>query len=114
MDGITAWFNQILDRLGAYVDPSTSAALLRFLFEEQNRLGTGRERITRVLAIIEGLMEHGPMNQETLGSSLSVVANMPEAQRLVEWSNAVASAHCAIASTKTIRLRRPLDTLRTD
>jgi hypothetical protein len=78
---------------------STSATLLRFLIEEQNRLGTGRERITRVLAIIEGLMEHGLRDQEMFGKALSVLTNSSEAQRVIEWSNAIASAHCAGAST---------------
>jgi hypothetical protein len=99
MDGIGAWLHETLYKMGAYIDPSMSATLLRFLAEEQARLGTGRERITRVLAIIEGVMENGPMNQETLGGSLSALANIPEAQRLVEWSTVVASAHCAVAST---------------
>jgi hypothetical protein len=94
MHGISAWFHQNLD-----VDSSMSAALLRFLVEEQDRLGTGRERITRVLAIIERLMKHGLMDQETLARALSALANMPKAQLLVEWSNAVAATHCAVAST---------------
>jgi hypothetical protein len=76
-----------------------SATLLRVLNEEQNRLRTGRERITRVLAIIQGLMEHGLRDQGMFGKALSVLTNSQEAQRLVEWSNAVTSAHCAVAST---------------
>ena len=84
MDGISAWFHETLDKMRAYIDPSISMTLLRFLVEEQDRLGTGSERITRVMAIIQGLMELGPMNQETLGSSPSALAHLSQAQRLVE------------------------------
>ena len=89
MDGISAWFHQTLD-----VDPSVSATLLRFFVVEQGRLRTGRERITRVLATIGGVMD-----QESLGRALSVLANVPKAQLLVQWSNVVASTHSAVAST---------------
>jgi hypothetical protein len=89
MDGISAWFHQTLD-----VDPGVSSTLLRFLVEEQDRLGTGRERITRVLATIGGVMD-----QESLGRALSVLAGVLKAQLLVEWSNVAASTHCAVAST---------------
>ena len=95
MDGISAWFHQTLN-----VDPSMGATLLRFFVEEQDRLGTGRERITRVWATIGGVMD-----QESLGRALSVLANVPKAQLLVEWSNVAASTHCAVASTWTVRKR---------
>ncbi|MFY9835977.1 MAG: hypothetical protein WAK55_05820 [Xanthobacteraceae bacterium] len=81
MDAISIWFHnhnidQTLGTLGTYIDPAQSASLLRFLVEEEDRLGTGHgqsenthrrvreggERITRVLAITEGLMEHGSGN----------------------------------------------------
>jgi hypothetical protein len=48
------------------------------------RVREGRERITRILNILEGLLERGLMDQEQLSRALSVVTTMREAQRLVE------------------------------
>ena len=90
--------DQTLDRLSTYVDAGTRATLLKLLVDEQSHLGThpvqlekavrrvweGRERITRVLIIIEGLLEHGLMDRHKLSRALSVVDTMCEAQRLVE------------------------------
>jgi hypothetical protein len=103
MDGTSAWLHNFnvdhtLNRLGAYVEPSTCAELLKFLVEQEDLLGTGpeqlentarrvregRERITRILNIVEGLAEHDLLDQEQLSRALSVVTAMREAQRLVE------------------------------
>jgi hypothetical protein len=103
MDPISIWLHNsnvdhTLDRLGTYVEPNTRAELLKFLVAEEDRLGRGREqlentarrvrqgreRITKILNIVEGLLERGLMDQEQLSRALSVVTTMREAQRLVE------------------------------
>jgi hypothetical protein len=85
MDPISIWLHnsdvdRTLDRLGAYVEPSTCAELLKFLVAEEDRLGRGREqlentarrvrqgreRITKILNIVEGWLERGLMDQEQL------------------------------------------------
>ena len=48
------------------------------------RLREGRERIARLSNVIEGMVEHGLMDQERISQPLSVIRNMREAQRLVE------------------------------
>jgi hypothetical protein len=103
MDQTSIWLHNFnvdrtLHRLGTYVQPTTAAGLLKFLVEEENRLGTspeevqnsarrvreGRERIAKISNVIDGMVEHGLMDQEQLSRALSVVTNMREAQRLVE------------------------------
>jgi hypothetical protein len=103
MDEISIWLHnsnvdRTLDRLCTYVEPSTAAELLKFLVEQEDLLGTGpeqlentarrvregRERITRILNIVEGLAEHDLLDQEQVSRALSVVTAMREAQRLVE------------------------------
>jgi len=103
MDGTSIWLHNInidctLDRLGTYVDASKRTALLRFLIEEEDQLGTGPEqlepaarrvregkaRISRTLAIIEGLIACSLMDQETLSRALGVLSAMRESQRLIE------------------------------
>ena len=103
MDQTSIWLHNFnvdrtLHSLATYVQPSTAAALLKFLVEEENRLGSGpedvqnstrrvregRERIAKISNVIDGMVEHGLMDQEQLSRALSVVTNMREAQRLVE------------------------------
>jgi hypothetical protein len=90
--------DRALHRLGTYVEPRTAAALLKFLVEEQHRLGTGPEQlentarrvrectetIARLSSVVDGLMGHGLIDQERLSRALSVLGNMREAQRLIE------------------------------
>jgi hypothetical protein len=78
MDQISIWqhkanIDRTLHKLGTYVAPSTAAELLKFLVEEQDRLGTGPEqlenaarrvrecgeRIARLSSVVDGLMGHG-------------------------------------------------------
>ena len=85
MDPTSIWLHNVnidrtLDRLGTYIDPRKRAALLRFLIEEEDQLGAGldqlertarrvregKARVSRTLAIIEGLIERSLMDQETL------------------------------------------------
>jgi hypothetical protein len=103
MDQISIWqynanIDQTLHELGTYVEPSTATELLKFLVEEQDRLGTGpeqlentarrirecRKTVARLSSVIDGLMGHGLIDQERLARALSVLSNMREAQRLVE------------------------------
>jgi hypothetical protein len=50
MDATNIWLHNInidrtLNRLGTYVNPSERAALLKFLVEEEEQLGTGPEQL---------------------------------------------------------------------
>jgi len=90
--------DRTLDRLGAYVDPSTSAAYLKFLIQEEDKLGAGREqlkhterriregeeRISRILAVLERLIDHGVMDQEKFSRAVAVLTTMRDSQVLLE------------------------------
>ena len=103
MDGTSIWLHNInidctLDRLGTYVDASKRTALLRFLIEEEDQLGAGPEqlehaarrvregkaRISKVLAIIEGLIDCGLMNEEMHSKALAVLTALRDSQVLLE------------------------------
>ena len=103
MDVTSIWLHNInidrtLNRLGTYVDPRKRATLLKFLIEEEDRLGAepdqlkrtarrvdeGKARIDRTLAIIEGLIDHGLMDQEMFSKALGVLSTMRESQVLIE------------------------------
>ena len=103
MDQIGIWLHssnidRTLHRLGTYVELSKAAELLKFLVEEQDRLGTGPEQlentarrirecsetVARLSSVIDGLIGHGLIDQERLSRALSVITNMREAQRLLE------------------------------
>jgi hypothetical protein len=50
MDATSAWLHNInidrtLNRLGTYIDPSKRATLLKFLVEEEDRLGTEPDQL---------------------------------------------------------------------
>jgi hypothetical protein len=102
MDPISIWLHNsnvdhTLDRLRIYVEPSTCAELLKFLVAEEDRLGTGpeqlentarrvrqgMERITRILNIVEGLVERGLMDQEQLSRHYRW---SPRCVKLSDWS----------------------------
>jgi hypothetical protein len=90
--------DRTLVRLGTYIDPRKRATLLKFLVEEEDRLGAGRDqlehtarrvregeaRISRTLAIIEGLIDYGLMNEETFSKALGVLSTIRESQVLLE------------------------------
>jgi hypothetical protein len=103
MDATSAWLHNInidrtLNRLGTYIDPSKRATLLKFLIEEEDKLGAGREqleraarrvregqaRISRTLAVIERLIDCGLMDGETFSKALEVVSTIRESQALIE------------------------------
>jgi hypothetical protein len=103
MDATGIWLHNVnvdrtLARLGTYVDPSERAALLKFLIEEEEQLGTGPEqseliarrvregkvRISRVLAIIEGLIERDLMNKEMYSKAIAVLTALRQSQVLLE------------------------------
>ena len=88
MDATSVWLHNInidrtLNRLGTYVDPRKRATLLKFLIEEEDRLGAepdeldraarrvheGKARINRTLAIVEGLIDSGLMDPEKIFQS---------------------------------------------
>jgi hypothetical protein len=114
MDATSSWLHNInvdrtLHRLGTHVDPRKRAALLKFLIEEEDQLGTGPDqlertawrvregqaRISRTLAIIEGLIDCHLMDQEMFSKSLGVLSTMRESQVLLEeWYRRV-SSQCA-------------------
>jgi hypothetical protein len=103
MDSASIWLHNInidrtLNRLGSYVNPSERAALLKFLVEEEEQLGAGPEqlqhierrvregkvRISRVLAIIESLIERDLMNGEMYSKAMAVLTVLRESQVLLE------------------------------
>jgi len=103
MDATSIWLHNVnvdrtLGRLGTYVDPSERAALLKFLIEEEEQLGTGPEqlehiarrvregkvRISRVLAITEGLIERDLMNKEMYSKAIAVLTALRQSQVLLE------------------------------
>ena len=90
--------DRTLDRLGTYVDPRKRATLLKFLIEEEDQLGAGpdqlertarrvregKARISKVLAIIEGLIDCGLMNEEMHSKALAVLTALRDSQVLLE------------------------------
>ena len=103
MDATSIWLHntnidRTLNRLGAYVDPRKRAILLKFLIEEEDQLGAGpdqltssgrrvregRARVSRTLAIIEGLIDCGLMDQETFSKAMEVLSTLRESQDLIE------------------------------
>jgi hypothetical protein len=103
MDASSSWLHNVnvdrtLRRLGTHVDPRKRAALLKFLIEEEDQLGRGpdqlertarrvcegRARISRTLAIVEGLIDCGLMDQEMFSKVLGVLSTMRESQVLIE------------------------------
>jgi hypothetical protein len=81
--------DRTLNRLGTYVDPRKRATLLKFLIEEEDQLGAGTDqlehsarsvregkaRIDRTLAIIEGLIDFGLMDQERFSKAMEVLSS---------------------------------------
>jgi hypothetical protein len=103
MDVTSIWLHNInidrtLNRLGTYVDPKERATLLKFLIEEEDQLGAGpdqlehsarrvhegKARINRTLAIIEGLIDCGLMDQERFSKAMEVLGTLRDSQVLVE------------------------------
>src|SRR5262245_12636780 len=103
MDSISAWLHnrnvdRTLDRLGTYVDPSTCTALLKMLIQAEEKLGHGPDqlkrterrvregeaRISRILAVIERLIDHGLMDQEKFSKAVAVLTTMRDSQVLLE------------------------------
>jgi hypothetical protein len=93
VDATSSWLHNInvdrtLHRLGTYVDPRKRAALIKFLIEEEDRLSAapdqlertarrvreGKARIRRTLAIVEGLIDCGLMDQEMFSKALGCSA----------------------------------------
>jgi len=102
MDSISAWLHnrnidRALGRLGTYVDPSARVALLKFLVQEEEKLGMGPDqlnlterriregdaRINKILAVIERLIDHGLMDQEKFSKAVSVLTAMRDSQVLL-------------------------------
>jgi hypothetical protein len=103
MDPLSSWLHNInvdrtLGRLGTHIDPAKRAALMKFLIEEEDRLGAGpdqlersvrrvregKARISRTLAIIEGLVDHDLMDEETFSKAMKVLSTISESQALIE------------------------------
>ena len=103
MNSISAWLHnrkidRTLDRLGAYVDPSARKALLKILIQHEDKLGAGpdqlkhterrvregEERIGRILAVLERLIDHGLMDEEKLSMAVAVLTTMRDSQVLLE------------------------------
>jgi hypothetical protein len=103
MDPLSSWLHntnvdRTLNRLGAHVDPAKRATLMKFLIEEEDQLGAGpdqlertvrrvregKARISRTLAIIEGLVEHDLMDEETFSRAMEVLNTISESQALIE------------------------------
>jgi hypothetical protein len=106
MDMTSSWLHNInidrtLNRLGTYVDPRKRATLLKFLIEEEDRLGAepdqlkrtarrvdeGKARIDRTLAIVEGLIDCGLMDQERFAKAMEVLSTLRESQVLTRTKN---------------------------
>jgi len=103
MDAASLWIHNLnidrtLNRLGNYVDPSERTVLLKFLIEEEEQLGTepkqleqtarrvreGKARISKALAITEGLIDRGLMNNEMYSKAMAVLSALRESQVLLE------------------------------
>ena len=103
MDATSTWLHNInvdrtLHRLGTHVDPRKRAALLKFLIEEEDQLGTGPDqlermtrrvregqaRIYRTLVVIERLIDCGLMDEKTFSKALEVVSTIRKSQALIE------------------------------
>ena len=103
MDMTSSWLHNInidrtLNRLGTYVDPRKRDTLLKFLIEEEDGLGAepdefdraarrvheGKARINRTLAIIEGLIDCGLMDQERFSKAMEVLSTLRDSQVLIE------------------------------
>jgi hypothetical protein len=71
---------------------------MKFLIEEEDQLGAGpdqlertvrrvcegKARISRTLAIIQGLVEHDLMDEETFSKAMDVLNTIVESQALIE------------------------------
>src|SRR6516162_6215637 len=103
MDLFSSWLHnanidRTLNRLGSYVDPAKRATLMKFLIKEEDQLGTdqaqlertvlrvreGKARISRTLAIIQGLVEHDLMDEETFSKAMEVLNTIAASQALIE------------------------------
>ena len=103
MDPLSSWLHntnvdRTLNRLGTHVDPAKRASLMKFLIEEEDQLGAGpdqlertvrrvregKARISRTLAIIQGLVEHDLMDEETFSKAMEVLNTISESQALIE------------------------------
>jgi hypothetical protein len=103
MDLFDSWLHntnvdRTLNRLGTYVDPTKRTTLMKFLIREEDKLGAdleqlertalrvreGKTRISRTLAIIQGLVEHDLMNEEKFSKAMDVLDTMNEIQHLIE------------------------------
>jgi hypothetical protein len=83
--------------------------LIKFLIEEEDRLGTGPDqldqtarrvregqaRISRTLAIVEGLIDCGLMNAEMFAKVLGVLSTMRESQALIEEQYRLVASQCS-------------------
>ena len=113
MDATSVWLHNIkidrtLNRLGTYVDPRKRATLLKFLIEEEDRLGAepdeldgaarrvheGKARINRTLAIVEGLIDSGLMDPERFSKAMEVVSTLRDSQTLIEERYKRISSEC--------------------
>jgi hypothetical protein len=121
MDTFSDWLHndsidRTLDRLGTYVDPSLRSALLRFLIAEEDELGHGPEqldytsrrvregkaRIDRTLAIMEGLIAQGLMDQTQFSKAWDVLVTLHDSQHLLE------QLHRRISESEALEARRLL------
>jgi len=103
MDTFSNWFHNVridrtLNRLGTHVDPKARFALLQFLNAQEAKLGDGpdqlkhttrrvregKARIDRTLAIMEGLVGHGLMDQEQFSKAWGVLVTLHDSQILLE------------------------------
>jgi hypothetical protein len=103
MDPVSSWLHNInvdrtLNRLGTHIDPTKRAALMKFLLKEEDQLSAGpdqlertvrrvregKARISRTLAIIEGLCDHDLMDEETFSKAMEVLSTISETQALIE------------------------------
>jgi hypothetical protein len=103
MDLFSSWLHntnvdRTLNRLGSYVDPAKRATLMKFLIKEEDQLGAdqdqlertvlrvreGKARISRTLAIIEGLVDHNLIDEEAFSKAMDVLDTMNESQYLIE------------------------------
>jgi len=104
-----------LNRLGTHVDPSARLALLQFLIALEAKLGDGpdqlkhttrrardgKARIDRILAIMEGLIEHGLMDQEQFSKAWGVLITLHDSQTLLE------QLHHRMSEAVSFETRRP-------
>jgi len=121
MDTLSDWvrnarIDRTLNRLGTHVEPKARFALLQFLVAEEAKLGDGpdkldhtsrriregRARIDRTLAVMEGLIGHGLMDQAQFSKAWDVLVTLHDSQHLLEQLHRRMSESAALEARRLV------------